>query len=131
MIEEIISDTQITQDQLKRIFSEKVITPRDGHSMRSGFNSSRRLYELSQINKQLAGDVSPNDDVDTRIKIGHDLSADSFVDNLNDNIMFTDHEDSKDKMQLKDKVSEKVRNNYKRHPFDISDEFDNFNSKRK
>lgn len=49
-----MKETLLTQEALKKIISEKIATPREGQSFRSGFNSSRRLYELSQINKQIS-----------------------------------------------------------------------------
>jgi hypothetical protein len=129
-IEEIISDTQLTQDQLKKIISDKVNTPRDNHSYRSGFNSSRRLYELSQINKQISSENIEGDEVDTRIKIDNDLSADSIVDNQYDNIVFSDHEESKDKSSLKDKIATKLKHKISQNT-DISNEFDLMNHKSK
>lgn len=52
-IDKAFENLEITHETLKKLFNEKVTTPREGLSFRSGFNSSRRLYELSQINKQI------------------------------------------------------------------------------
>ena len=50
--EDVVKDTQINADYLKQILSDKVMTPREGMSVRSGMNSSRKQYELMQrINK--------------------------------------------------------------------------------
>ena len=105
-IEEIISDTQLTQDQLKKIIADKVTTPRDGQSYRSGFNSSRRLYELGNTNKQVSEDTSIQFEIDPRIKIDNDLSADSIANNQNENYDF-DNENNR-KMSLKEQIAHKI-----------------------
>lgn len=46
--EDVIKEAQINADFLKQILSEKVMTPREGMSVRSGLNSSRKQYELMQ-----------------------------------------------------------------------------------
>ena len=137
-IEQIISETQITQDQLKKIIADKVTTPREGQSFRSGFNSSRKLYELSQINKHISSENLDDEHVDNRIKIDNDLSNDSIIDNQNDKSMLTSHEESKEKSIRKEPNFYKYKEESKydniiqeRDYADISDEFEAFHNKGK
>ncbi len=51
--ENSFSNFNITHENLKKLFNDKVITPREGKSQRSAFSDSRRMYELSQVNKQI------------------------------------------------------------------------------
>lgn len=53
-VDHIFSNYEITQETLKKLFTDKVTTPREGLSFRSGFNSSRRLYELGNMNKHMS-----------------------------------------------------------------------------
>ena len=46
--EDVLKEAQINADFFKQILSEKVMTPREGISVRSGLNSSRKQYELMQ-----------------------------------------------------------------------------------
>lgn len=49
--EDVIKDAQVNGDYLKQIMSDKVMTPREGHSVRSNMNSARRKFEQSQKNE--------------------------------------------------------------------------------
>lgn len=46
--EDVVKEAQINADFLKQMLSDKVMTPREGMSVRSGLNSSRKQYELMQ-----------------------------------------------------------------------------------
>ena len=92
-----------------KIFAEKVTTPREGLSFRSGFNSSRRLYELSHINKQLNDSISNHYESKGKSK-AHSISS-SMFDNEHDNLFVADHEESKDKLTLKQKIEMKIKEN--------------------
>jgi hypothetical protein len=46
--EDIIKEAEINNDIFKQMISEKVATPREGLSVRSGMNSERRRYEKMQ-----------------------------------------------------------------------------------
>ena len=79
------------------------------------------MYELSQINKQILDEsMIDGQNVDNRVKIDQDGDSDHSRD-LNDNIVFSDHEESKDHSGLKDKVQQKLRNQNQQ---DISQDFD-------
>lgn len=97
-VDNVFANFEMTHETLKKLFYDKVTTPRDGLSFRSGFNSSRRLYELSQINKQIADE--DNDDFDDLKNYDHD------------NIIFSDHEDSKDPISLRQKIELKLRSDH-------------------
>lgn len=43
--EDVVKETELNGNFLKQMMSDKVTTPREGHSMRSGMNSSRRRFE--------------------------------------------------------------------------------------
>jgi hypothetical protein len=46
--EDIIKEAEINSDMFKQMMSDKVATPREGLSVRSGMNSERRRYEKMQ-----------------------------------------------------------------------------------
>ena len=46
--EDIIKEAQVNGDILKQIINDKVTTPREGISVRSGLNSERKRYEQQQ-----------------------------------------------------------------------------------
>lgn len=105
-VEGIFSNYEVTQEALKRLFAEKVTTPREGLSFRSGFNSSRRIYELSQINKQINGHES---DRGTDEKHRRHHSSASHHEEDKDNIVFSEQEECKDKLSLKQKIEMKLK----------------------
>ena len=59
-LDNVFSNFNITHENMKKLFKDKVITPREGKSQRSAFSDSRRLYELSQINKQINEEDNEN-----------------------------------------------------------------------
>ena len=101
-IENLISKYELTQDALKKIFSEKITTPREGLSFRSGFNSSRRLYERSQTKKNV-DDESEKDYKERK----HHRSTGSIKDL--DNIIVSSQEDEKEGFTLKQKIEKKIK----------------------
>lgn len=109
-IDDLFNNFSLTQDVLKKLFAEKVITPREGMSFRSGFNSSRRLYELSQINKQINEvDNFENDEFTKSLK--RNSIGGPILDNDVDNLYVSDHEESKDKLSLREKIEKRIKEN--------------------
>lgn len=112
------------------MFTDKITTPREGLSFRSGFNSSRRQYELSQVNKHFNDSESKHQDSKAKSK-AHSMSA-SMYDNDHDHLFITDHEESKEKLSLKQKIEQKIKenqeltfDNHKRDTFGYNDQMYN------
>jgi hypothetical protein len=97
-IDNVFANFEMTHETLKKLFNDKMTTPREGLSFRSGFNSSRRLYELSQINKQIADEDNEN--------------CDEFQNYDHDNIIFSDNEEIKENISLKQKIELKLQGNH-------------------
>jgi hypothetical protein len=51
--EDVLKEAQINSEFMKQIFAEKIMTPREGISVRSGMNSSRRQYELKHKDEDI------------------------------------------------------------------------------
>lgn len=62
--EDVIKQTQENGEYLKHILSEKVATPRDGFSIRSGMNSARRRYE--QNNREFSDQEAEGDKLSSK-----------------------------------------------------------------
>lgn len=100
-IDNVFSNYEVTQETLKKLFAEKITTPREGLSFRSGFNSSRRLYEVSNANKQMSSAES-----EQILKRSKNLTPDS---NDKDDLLDSSDEDSKKELTLKQKIEKKLR----------------------
>jgi hypothetical protein len=100
-IENVFSSYEITQETLKKLFAEKVTTPREGLSFRSGFNSSRRLFELSNANK-----IMNSAESEKIHKRGKNLTPDSYD---KDDLLASSDEGSRGKITLKQKIEKKIR----------------------
>ena len=68
--EDVLKEAQINAEFMKQILNDKVLTPREGMSMRSGMNSSRRQYEQRQRDEEIKsshGDKNENDLIKKKI----------------------------------------------------------------
>ena len=72
--EDVLKEAQINAEFMKQILNDKVLTPREGMSMRSGMNSSRRQYEQRQRDEEIKSSQSDKNENDL-IK----MKIDSYV----------------------------------------------------
>lgn len=68
--EDVLKEAHINAEFMKQILNDKVLTPREGMSVRSGMNSSRRQYEQRQReeeNKSSRSDKNEEDLINKKI----------------------------------------------------------------
>ena len=93
-----------TQSQMHKLLNDKVNTPREGLSHRSGFSNSRRTYELSKINKELNDkDIEEGGD-----NLKHYESG-SYQNNTSVNINQIQTEEDRPSNSLLDRVGRKIK----------------------
>jgi hypothetical protein len=107
--EDMIKETQLTNEILQKLFAEKIPSPREGQSFRSGFNSSRRLYELGKLDKGSAERSNKEEDKeDYRIGLKSLSSSDEVVSKNTDNI-YSEEDANQEYRSLQQKIEQKLK----------------------
>ena len=91
--EDVLKEAHINAEFMKQILNDKVLTPREGMSVRSGMNSSRRQYEQRQReeeNKSSRSDKNEEDLINKKINSLVQKNLEIAPENDNDALVSVD-----------------------------------------